>query len=72
MGSWTRNHTKAAAELRAVSDILDTVGTSIFLQLDAQERRRLAGTALALYRRGFTDLAKLRIVCRTAVFSWSN
>jgi len=60
------------AELRAVSDVMNAVGASMFLQLDEGERIRLANTALRLYRRGFRDPAKLRIVCRTAVFSWSN
>lgn len=60
------------AEYQAVADILNSIGASMFLQLNEGERRRLAGTALRLYRRGFRDPAKLRIVCQTAVFSWAN
>jgi hypothetical protein len=60
------------AEFQAVSDVMNSVGASMFVVLDDGERVRLANTALRLYRRGFRDPAKLRIVCRKAVFSWSN
>jgi len=60
------------AERHAVAEVLNSIGASMFLQLDEGERLRLANSALRLYRRGFRDPVKLRIVCRTAVFSWSN
>jgi hypothetical protein len=72
MASARQTSTLSPAELLAVSDVMNAIGASMFVVLDEGERVRLANTALRLYRRGFRDPATLRIVCRTAVFAWSN
>jgi hypothetical protein len=72
MASATQTRSLSPAEFLAVSDVVNAIGASMFVLLNDGERVRLVHTALRLYRRGFRDPAKLRIVCRRAVFSWSN
>lgn len=72
MNAWAGTGFNSGEEYRAVSGVVQSVGMSIMLQLDDVERLRLAELALRMYRRGFSDPAKLRIICRTAALSWTG